>query len=146
ALASLIVVMNKGRIEDAGPPRRVYARPRSRFTARFMGESTENAGRGGTGGVGAALGEVPRASPAGGGGGGHRDPLPRESPARWRGADLPRRGAGGRCGIPRRPCSRLGPQRNAGPSLPAAPGTKRHLGARDEAQPLLPTGRSDCRA
>ncbi len=27
ALASLIVVMNKGRIEDAGPPQRVYARP-----------------------------------------------------------------------------------------------------------------------
>jgi spermidine/putrescine transport system ATP-binding protein len=41
ALASLIVVMNKGRIEDMGPPARVYARPATRFTARFMGESTQ---------------------------------------------------------------------------------------------------------
>ena len=41
ALASLIVVMNQGRIEDAGPPQRVYARPATRFTAAFMGESTE---------------------------------------------------------------------------------------------------------
>jgi spermidine/putrescine transport system ATP-binding protein len=41
SLASVIVVMNKGRIEDAGPPSRVYARPATRFTATFMGESTE---------------------------------------------------------------------------------------------------------
>jgi spermidine/putrescine transport system ATP-binding protein len=41
SLASIIVVMNKGRIEDAGPPARVYARPATRFTATFMGESTE---------------------------------------------------------------------------------------------------------
>jgi spermidine/putrescine transport system ATP-binding protein len=40
AIASLIVVMNKGRIEDAGPPRRVYAQPKTCFTAQFMGEST----------------------------------------------------------------------------------------------------------
>ncbi len=45
ALASLIVVMNRGRIEDAGPAARVYARPATRFTAAFMGESTEIAGR-----------------------------------------------------------------------------------------------------
>jgi spermidine/putrescine transport system ATP-binding protein len=45
ALASLVVVMNKGRIEDAGPPQRVYARPATRFTARFMGESTQIDGR-----------------------------------------------------------------------------------------------------
>ena len=45
ALASLIVVMNQGRIEDAGPPARVYARPATRFTANFMGESTEIEGR-----------------------------------------------------------------------------------------------------
>jgi spermidine/putrescine transport system ATP-binding protein len=32
--------MNRGRIEDAGPPERVYARPASRFTASFMGDST----------------------------------------------------------------------------------------------------------
>jgi spermidine/putrescine transport system ATP-binding protein len=40
ALADLCVVMSNGRIEDAGPPERVYRRPRTRFTATFMGEST----------------------------------------------------------------------------------------------------------
>ena len=32
--------MNDGRIEDEGPPERVYARPATRFSATFMGEST----------------------------------------------------------------------------------------------------------
>jgi spermidine/putrescine transport system ATP-binding protein len=40
ALADQCVVMNHGRIEDEGPPDRVYARPASRFSAGFMGEST----------------------------------------------------------------------------------------------------------
>lgn len=40
ALADHIVVMNHGRIEDQGPPDRVYGRPATRFTATFMGEST----------------------------------------------------------------------------------------------------------
>jgi spermidine/putrescine transport system ATP-binding protein len=40
ALADHIVVMNQGRIEDEGAPERVYARPATRFTATFMGEST----------------------------------------------------------------------------------------------------------
>jgi spermidine/putrescine transport system ATP-binding protein len=62
ALASLIVVMNKGRIEDAGPPQRVYARPATRFTARFMGESTEIAGRARDGGVETAFGLLPVAT------------------------------------------------------------------------------------
>ncbi|HVJ33892.1 MAG TPA: ABC transporter ATP-binding protein [Terriglobia bacterium] len=53
ALASLIVVMNKGRIEDMGTPKRIYERPATRFTATFMGESTQIVGRvsGGQGGV-----------------------------------------------------------------------------------------------
>ena len=38
AIADRIVVMNAGRIEDHGPPREVYLRPRSLFTAGFMGE------------------------------------------------------------------------------------------------------------
>jgi spermidine/putrescine transport system ATP-binding protein len=59
ALASLIVVMNKGRIEDSGPPQRVYARPATRFVARFMGESTEIAGRARSGGVATELGLLP---------------------------------------------------------------------------------------
>ncbi|MEZ5931203.1 MAG: ABC transporter ATP-binding protein [Alphaproteobacteria bacterium] len=45
ALADQVVVMNAGRIEDAGPPERVYARPASRFTAAFMGESNVIEGR-----------------------------------------------------------------------------------------------------
>lgn len=40
ALADIVVVMNRGRVEDAGPPARVYARPATRFAARFMGENT----------------------------------------------------------------------------------------------------------
>jgi spermidine/putrescine transport system ATP-binding protein len=40
ALADHCIVMNRGRIEDDGPPERVYARPSSRFTASFMGDST----------------------------------------------------------------------------------------------------------
>lgn len=40
ALADHLVVMNHGRIEDQGTPERVYARPATRFTATFMGEST----------------------------------------------------------------------------------------------------------
>jgi spermidine/putrescine transport system ATP-binding protein len=45
ALASLVVVMNKGRIEDMGPPKRIYERPATLFTATFMGESTQIRGR-----------------------------------------------------------------------------------------------------
>jgi spermidine/putrescine transport system ATP-binding protein len=40
ALADHIVVMNKGKIEDQGPPAQVYARPTTAFSASFMGEST----------------------------------------------------------------------------------------------------------
>lgn len=39
SIADRIVVMNKGRVEDIGPPSRVYLRPASLFTASFMGES-----------------------------------------------------------------------------------------------------------
>jgi spermidine/putrescine transport system ATP-binding protein len=38
AIADRIVVMNKGLIEDQGPPERVYRRPASRFGAAFLGE------------------------------------------------------------------------------------------------------------
>jgi spermidine/putrescine transport system ATP-binding protein len=40
ALADHCVVMNQGRIEDEGTPERVYAKPATRFSATFMGEST----------------------------------------------------------------------------------------------------------
>ncbi len=39
AIADQIVIMKDGVIEDAGPPQEVYSRPRSRFSAQFMGES-----------------------------------------------------------------------------------------------------------
>jgi spermidine/putrescine transport system ATP-binding protein len=40
ALADWVVIMNHGRIEDMGPPERVYQSPRTRFAAGFLGEST----------------------------------------------------------------------------------------------------------
>ncbi len=45
AIADTIVVMNQGRIEDQGAPERVYLRPRTRFTADFMGDSNFIDGR-----------------------------------------------------------------------------------------------------
>ena len=72
ALADHCVVMNDGRIEDEGPPERVYARPATRFSATFMGESTILAGKAGELGnghvsVATELGPIslPGTSPAG---------------------------------------------------------------------------------
>jgi spermidine/putrescine transport system ATP-binding protein len=39
SIADVITVMNNGQIEDMGPPARVYMKPRTLFTATFMGES-----------------------------------------------------------------------------------------------------------
>ena len=39
ALADKLVVMNHGRILEEGPPEHIYSRPRSIFSATFMGES-----------------------------------------------------------------------------------------------------------
>ncbi len=39
AMADLVAVMNKGRIEQLGPPAQLYERPASRFTATFLGRS-----------------------------------------------------------------------------------------------------------
>lgn len=39
AIADEIVVMRGGRIEDRGLPERIYLKPRTRFTAGFMGEN-----------------------------------------------------------------------------------------------------------
>jgi len=63
ALASVVVVMNKGRIEDFGPPKRIYEYPTTLFTATFMGESTQIAGQvtraaAGTVEVGTAIGTL----------------------------------------------------------------------------------------
>jgi spermidine/putrescine transport system ATP-binding protein len=40
AIADRIVVMRSGRIEDEGPPERIYLRPRTRFAAEFIGQSS----------------------------------------------------------------------------------------------------------
>jgi putative spermidine/putrescine transport system ATP-binding protein len=45
ALADLIVVMNEGRIEQAGSPREVFERPATAFVARFMGTHNVISGR-----------------------------------------------------------------------------------------------------
>ena len=45
ALADVLVVMNQGRVVDEGPPEQVYSRPRTRFSATFMGESSVVDGR-----------------------------------------------------------------------------------------------------
>lgn len=44
-VGDLLWVINEGRIEDSGPPSRVYLRPRTRFVATFMGESNLIDGR-----------------------------------------------------------------------------------------------------
>ncbi|MGH6720424.1 MAG: ABC transporter ATP-binding protein [Alphaproteobacteria bacterium] len=45
SIADTVVVMRAGRVEDCGPPRRVYLRPATLFTATFMGESNLIEGR-----------------------------------------------------------------------------------------------------
>jgi len=45
SIADIMAVMNHGRIEDVGPSARVYMKPRTRFTATFMGESNMFEGR-----------------------------------------------------------------------------------------------------
>ena len=39
SIADVIAVMNNGHLEDVGPPARVYIKPKTRFSATFMGES-----------------------------------------------------------------------------------------------------------
>ena len=38
-MADTIVVLNEGRVEDQGPPARIYLKPATRFVATFMGDS-----------------------------------------------------------------------------------------------------------
>jgi len=45
ALADLVVVMSRGRIEQAASPQTVFNRPASAFVARFIGDHTVIAGR-----------------------------------------------------------------------------------------------------
>ena len=61
ALADSVVVLHAGRIEDQGPPQRVYLRPATPFTARFMGDSNVLEGQviDGAAVVETALGQIP---------------------------------------------------------------------------------------
>ena len=61
AIADTIVVMNAGRIEDAGPPARVYDDPATAFAAGFMGEVNMIPGTGDGQRIATALGPVPGA-------------------------------------------------------------------------------------
>ncbi len=45
SIADMIVVMNRGVVEDMGAPTRIYRRPASLFAATFMGENNLLAGR-----------------------------------------------------------------------------------------------------
>ncbi|MGY5800760.1 ABC transporter ATP-binding protein [Rhizobium sp. LEGMi12c] len=45
ALADIMVIMNDGRIEQAGSPREVFERPATAFVARFMGDHNVLSGR-----------------------------------------------------------------------------------------------------
>lgn len=44
AIADDVIVMNEGRIRDSGAPEAIYLRPRSEFSAAFMGEASLIAG------------------------------------------------------------------------------------------------------
>ncbi len=59
AIADRIVVMNAGRIEDAGPPARVYREPASLFAADFMGEMNHVPAKVDAGIARTALGALP---------------------------------------------------------------------------------------
>lgn len=68
AVADHLVVMNRGRVHQAGAPREVYARPADRFTAEFVGRATLVPARVASAGVAETpIGrvEVDRATPPG---------------------------------------------------------------------------------
>ena len=58
AIADRIVVMNAGRIEDEGPPARVYRCPRTLFAAAFMGETNRIPARAAGAGIETPFGQI----------------------------------------------------------------------------------------
>lgn len=58
SIADRIVVMNEGRIEDLGPPQDIYLRPKSLFSAGFMGEINQIAATIDDGGVLTSFGRL----------------------------------------------------------------------------------------
>jgi spermidine/putrescine transport system ATP-binding protein len=66
AIADRLVVMNRGRIEDQGPPERVYRRPATRFSAGFLGETNAIPARAVAGRLSTPLGDLgPSGAPEG---------------------------------------------------------------------------------
>jgi spermidine/putrescine transport system ATP-binding protein len=65
AIADRIVVMDAGRIEDEGPPARVYRRPATLFAAAFMGETNRVPARAEGGRVVTPFGALPLEAPRG---------------------------------------------------------------------------------
>ena len=61
AIADRIVVMNAGRIEDQGPPARIYRQPATLFAADFMGEMNHIPARVTSAGVETPFGTLPPA-------------------------------------------------------------------------------------
>ena len=59
AVADRIVVMNQGRIEDIGAPQDIYLRPRTLFSAGFMGEINRIPARAAAAGIETPLGAWP---------------------------------------------------------------------------------------
>jgi len=66
AIADRIVVMNAGRIEDVGPPARIYRRPDSLFAAEFMGEMNRFPGQGGADAITTPFGRIAQQDPPAG--------------------------------------------------------------------------------
>ena len=65
AIADRVVVMRSGRIEDHGPPARVYRRPATLFAAEFMGETNRIPARARASGVETPFGLAPVPPPGG---------------------------------------------------------------------------------
>jgi len=63
AIADRIVVMNAGRIEDQGPPARIYRQPATLFAADFMGEMNHIPARATAEGVETPFGRLPLTGP-----------------------------------------------------------------------------------
>jgi iron(III) transport system ATP-binding protein len=59
SMADRLVVMRAGRVEQAGPPEEVYARPASRWSAEFLGAADVVPGVAAGGSVTCALGRFP---------------------------------------------------------------------------------------
>lgn len=58
-MADRLVVMRAGRVEQAGPPEEVYARPASRWSAEFLGAADVVPGVAADGSVTCSLGRFP---------------------------------------------------------------------------------------